>query len=239
MIIYNQLLIIQMKNKVRIAKFLADCGIASRRKSEELVISGKVKIGDKIIKEVGINVDINSDNIKVDDRLIKKEEKVYYILNKPKGYVCSVSDPYNSKTVVSLIKSDKKIVPVGRLDKDSEGLILLTNDGDLVYKLTHPKFEIEKRYLVELDKVIDRDLINDLKEGVLLDEGLAKADKVKKVGKKELLITIHQGWNRQIRRMLGHLSYGVIDLIRVSEGNLELNDLPLGEFEKIKRSDII
>jgi len=228
-----------MKNKVRIAKFLADCGVASRRKSEELVISGKVKIGDKIIKEVGINVDINSDNIKVDDRLIKKEEKVYYILNKPKGYVCSVSDPYNSKTVVSLIKSDKKIVPVGRLDKDSEGLILLTNDGDLVYKLTHPKFEIEKRYLVELDKVIDRDLINDLKEGVLLDEGLAKADKVKKVGKKELLITIHQGWNRQIRRMLGHLSYGVIDLIRVSEGNLELNDLPLGEFEKIKRSDII
>ncbi len=239
MIIYNQLLIIQMKNKVRIAKFLADCGIASRRKSEELVISGKVKIGDKIIKDVSTNVDINSDNIKVNNKLIKKEDKEYYILNKPKDYICSVSDSYNKKTVISLIKSDKKIVPVGRLDKDSQGLILLTNDGDLVYKLTHPKFEVKKTYLVELDKVIDKDLINKLRKGVLLDEGLAKVDKLKKESNKKLLITIHQGWNRQIRRMLGHLGYGVINLTRISEGKLKLNDLPLGKFKKIKRSDII
>ena len=239
MIIYNQLLIIQMKNKVRIAKFLADCGIASRRKSEELVISGKVKIGDKIIKDVSTNVDINSDNIKVNNKLIKKEDKEYYILNKPKDYKCSVSDSYNKKTVISLIKSDKKIVPVGRLDKDSQGLILLTNHGDLVYKLTHPKFEVKKTYLVELDKVIDKDLINKLRKGVLLDEGLAKVDKLKKESNKKLLITIHQGWNRQIRRMLGHLGYGVINLTRISEGKLKLNDLPLGKFKKIKRSDII
>ena len=228
-----------MKNKVRIAKFLADCGIASRRKSEELVISGKVKIGDKIIKDVSTNVDINSDNIKVNNKLIKKEDKEYYILNKPKDYICSVSDSYNKKTVISLIKSDKKIVPVGRLDKDSQGLILLTNDGDLVYKLTHPKFEVKKTYLVELDKVIDKDLINKLRKGVLLEEGLAKVDKLKKESNKKLLITIHQGWNRQIRRMLGHLGYGVINLTRISEGKLKLNDLPLGKFKKIKRSDII
>lgn len=239
MIIYNQLLIIQMKNKVRIAKFLADCGIASRRKAEELILSGKVKIDDNIIKDVSINVDIDSNNIKVNDKLIKKEDKEYYILNKPKGYICSVSDPHNSKTVISLIKSNKKIVPVGRLDKDSQGLLLLTNDGDLVYKLTHPKFEVKKTYLVELDKNIEIDLINKLKKGVLLDEGLAKVDKIKKESNKKLLITIHQGWKRQIRRMLGHLGYGVINLTRVSEGKINLKDLPLGKFKKIKKSDIL
>lgn len=228
-----------MKNKIRIAKYLANCGIASRRKSEELILRGKVKIDDKVIKDLSTKVNEDSSNIYVDDKIIKSENKEYYLLNKPKGYICSLSDPHNDKIVTSLIKTKVKIFPVGRLDKDSQGLLLLTNDGDLTYKLTHPKFEVKKTYLVELDYEIDKRDIKELREGIELEEGIASVDSIRLRGKKEVIITIHQGWKRQIRRMFDKLDYRVIELTRIEEGKLKLDNLKVGKYRKIKKSDII
>ena len=228
-----------MKNKIRIAKFLSQAGIASRRKSEELILAGRVKINKEVIKDLSFKVNENSNNIYFDNKLIKKEEKEYYLVHKPKGYISSVSDPHNPKTVISLINTKAKIFPVGRLDKDSQGLLLLTNDGDLAYQLTHPKFNIPKTYLVILNKEIEKEDIQKLKKGIRLAEGLARVDKIKLKNKKEVLITIHQGWNRQIRRMFNNLNYKVKELIRLSEGNLKLNNLKLGKYRKIKKEEII
>ena len=228
-----------MKNKIRIAKFLSQAGIASRRKSEELILAGRVKINKEVIKDLSFKVNENSNNIYFDNKLIKKEEKEYYLVHKPKGYISSVSDPHNPKTVISLINTKAKIFPVGRLDKDSQGLLLLTNDGDLAYQLTHPKFNIPKTYLVILNKEIEKEHLQKLKKGIRLAEGLARVDKIKLKNKKEVLITIHQGWNRQIRRMFNNLNYKVKELIRLSEGNLKLNNLKLGKYRKIKKEEII
>ena len=228
-----------MKNKIRIAKFLSQAGIASRRKSEELILAGRVKINKEVIKDLSFKVNENSNNIYFDNKLIKKEEKEYYLVHKPKGYISSVSDPHNPKTVISLINTKAKIFPVGRLDKDSQGLLLLTNDGDLAYQLTHPKFNIPKTYLVILNKEIEKEHLQKLKKGIRLEEGLARVDKIKLKNKKEVLITIHQGWNRQIRRMFNNLNYKVKELIRLSEGNLKLNNLKLGKYRKIKKEEII
>jgi len=228
-----------MKNKIRIAKFLSQAGIASRRKSEELILAGRVKINKEVIKDLSFKVNENSNNIYFDNKLIKKEEKEYYLVHKPKGYISSVSDPHNPKTVISLINTKAKIFPVGRLDKDSQGLLLLTNDGDLAYQLTHPKFNIPKTYLVILNKEIEKEDIQKLKKGIRLAEGLARVDKIKLKNKKEVLITIHQGWNRQIRRMFNNLNYKVKELIRLSEGNLKLNNLKLGKYRRIKKEEII
>ncbi len=228
-----------MKNKIRIAKFLSQAGIASRRKSEELILAGRVKINKEVIKDLSFKVNENSNNIYFDNKLIKKEEKEYYLVHKPKGYISSVSDPHNPKTVISLINTKAKIFPVGRLDKDSQGLLLLTNDGDLAYQLTHPKFNIPKTYLVILNKEIEKEHLQKLKKGIRLEEGLARVDKIKLKNKKEVLITIHQGWNRQIRRMFNNLNYKVKELIRLSEGNLKLNNLKLGKYRRIKKEEII
>ncbi len=225
--------------KIRISKFLAQAGIASRRKSEELILAGKVKINKEIIKDLATKVEDNSSNIYFNNKLIKPEEKEYYLLNKPQRYICSVQDPHNSKTVISLINTEAKIFPVGRLDKDSEGLLLLTNDGDLTYQLTHPKFKIAKIYSITLNKDINKEDIQKLKKGIKLEEGLAKVDKIELKNKKEILITIHQGWNRQIRRMFSALDYEVKKLIRLEEGKLKLNNLKLGQYKKLKKEEII
>ena len=188
-----------MKNKIRLAKFLANCGLTSRRKAENLILKGKVSIDRKVVTKLATKVEEDVLNIFVNNKRIKSAVKEYYILNKPKGYICSLNDPYNSKTVISLIKTKKRIFPVGRLDKNSQGLLLLTNDGDLTYKLTHPKFNVLKTYLVVLDKEIKKKDILKLKKGIKLEEGIAKVDKIELKNKNEILITIHQGWKRQIR----------------------------------------
>lgn len=227
------------RNIIRLAKFLAQAGVASRRKSEELILAGVVKIGDQIVRNVATNVLANQNNITVKDRPIILSEKVYYLLNKPVGYICSLSDPHNDKKVIDLVPQYPRVFPVGRLDKDSSGLILLTNDGDLTQNIMHPSFGVKKNYLVDLDKPVDKDIIGRLKAGVRLEEGLAKADNVKIVGKNKLEIIIHQGWKRQIRRMLKELGYQVKSLVRVSEGKLRLNRLPVGQYRKLKKEDIL
>ncbi len=228
-----------MKNKIRLAKFLANCGLTSRRKAENLILKGKVSIDRKVVTKLATKVEEDVLNIFVNNKRIKSAVKEYYILNKPKGYICSLNDPYNSKTVISLIKTKKRIFPVGRLDKNSQGLLLLTNDGDLTYKLTHPKFNVLKTYLVVLDKEIKKKDILKLKKGIKLEEGIAKVDKIELKNKNEILITIHQGWKRQIRRMLEILNYKVKELTRISEGRLKLGRLKLGQYKKIKKENII
>lgn len=226
-------------NKIRIAKFLAEAGVASRRGAEELIKQAKVSVNHKIITNLATKVDINSDNISVNNKLIKPDKKIYYLLNKPVGYICSVKDPHNSKTVLQLVPDQPKVVPVGRLDKNSQGLLLLTNDGDLHYKLTHPKFEVKKTYLVKVNKDLDKKIINLLKQGVKLEEGKACADKVKLVSKNTLEIIIHQGWKRQIRRMMQELGYHVTELTRIQEGKLKLNNLKIGKYKILNKSDIV
>jgi 23S rRNA pseudouridine2605 synthase len=227
------------KKTVRLAKFLAASGVASRRGAEELITQGKVKIGEETVINVAQNVSLESDNISVNGQLVALDKKVYYLLNKPVGYICSVSDPHNEKTVLSLVPAEPKVVPVGRLDKDSDGLLLLTNDGDLVYRLTHPKFKVKKTYLVKVDKNIKGDLKKDLLAGLDLEEGFAKADEVTLQDGHSLVITIHQGWKRQIRRMLEVLGYQTLSLTRLSEGQLTLGDLPSGKYRILKKSEII
>jgi 23S rRNA pseudouridine2605 synthase len=226
-------------NKIRIARFLANCGIASRRQAEEIVSQGRVRIGDEIVTNLASKVDKSARNVYVDNKQVVADKKVYYLLNKPKGYICSVKDPHNKNTVLSLVPSRPRVVPVGRLDKDSQGLLLLTNDGNLAYQLTHPKFEVQKNYLVKLNKDISKDLIAALKQGIKLEEGLAKADKVKKISNKEIEITIHQGWKRQIRRMISERNYKVVELTRIGEGKLKLDNLVLGEYKVLNKSDIV
>lgn len=225
--------------KIRLAKFLAEAGVASRRKSEELIKAGKIKVDDKIVDNVATTVYFDHKNIKVNDRPVFLENKVYYLLNKPLGYISSVKDPHNAKIIVDLVPKRPPVWPVGRLDKDSKGLILLTNDGELTYKLTHPKFEVQKTYLVKVNKDLDKNIFDKLKKGIKLEEGLAKADKLKKISSKELEIVIHQGWKRQIRRMFKALGYQVESLTRIKEGKLSLGDLALGKYKKLNLKDII
>lgn len=216
---------------IRLAKFLADSGVASRRKAEELIKAAKVSINNKIVTDLATKVNEDSQNIAVNHKKILPDKKICYLLNKPVGFVCSVSDPHNKKTVLDLVPRNPRVVPVGRLDKDSEGLLLLTNDGDLVYKLTHPKFNIQKTYLVTTDKILNKNIADLLKKGIKLEEGIACADKVIIRNKFELEIIIHQGWNRQIRRMLAVLGYKVVKLTRIKEGDIVLGNLPLGKYK--------
>jgi len=222
---------------IRLAKFIAASGVASRRQAEKLILAGQVSVDGQIIDKVATNVSDDA-RVKVGTKLIKREHKVYYLLHKPVGYVTTKRDPHNHQTVMSLVPARPSVFPVGRLDKDSAGLLLMTNDGELTYELTHPKFAIKKIYRVRVNKAIDKKLIKDLKHGIRLREGLARADQARLIDKHTLEITLHQGWNRQIRRMLRQLGYQVIMLTRIQEGKLKLGDLASGQYRQLTKQEI-
>lgn len=228
----------QVNNTMRLAKFLAVCGLASRRQAEVLISGGLVKVNGQVVTKLSTQIEIDHDQVEVRGRILKIENKVYYLLHKPVGYLSSVQDPHHQKLVTNLVPTSPKVWPVGRLDKDSRGLLLLTNDGDLTYLLTHPKHAVKKVYQVELNKIIDAKLLSKLKQGVDLEEGLAQVDSIKKISNTSLEITIHQGWNRQIRRMLAACGYKVLDLIRIKEGSLSLGDLGVGEYRILNKEEI-
>lgn len=240
--------------KIRINKFLAQAGFGSRRGVEDIIKSGRVKVNHKIAK-LSDKINSSTDIVKVDNKIIKpKKEFIYYAVNKPVGYTSSVSDIHAEKLVTSLVPKEPRVFPVGRLDKDSCGLIVLTNDGDLANKLTHPRHKHEKEYEVKL-KVQSlkfkaksqnlKQLIQKLQNGVKLEEGVAKADKIKIVELDEkrkiaiINIVLHQGWKRQIRRMCERLGLVVLQLKRIRIGKLLLGDLKEGEYKLIERRDII
>lgn len=226
----------------RLQKFMATAGVASRRKSEDLILEGKVKVNGEVVKELGFKVS-DSDEIEVSGRILSKPRKnTYYLLNKPVGYVTTVTDPQGRKTVMGLIPKDTRVFPVGRLDIMTEGLLLLTDDGDLAYKLTHPKHEIEKEYHVKVNGTITHEQIEKLKSGVILEDGLTAPAKAAIVninkGETLLSLTIHEGKNRQVRRMIDAIGKKVLKLKRVRYGHLSLEDVPLGKFRELTADEI-
>jgi len=225
---------------VRLQKYLADCGIASRRIAEKIILAGKVKVNNKIVKELGTKVEPGKDIVHCYNKEIKLPTKlVYLMLNKPRGYITTDRDPQNRKTVMDLLPQDLKVHAVGRLDKESAGLLILTNDGELNQKLTHPKHKHEKEYVVKVDKVIRDKVISLLKKGIRLEEGIAKADKIARISDVECRMVLHQGWKRQIRRMFEALDYKVINLERIRVGKLKLGRLLIGKYKFVEKKDIV
>jgi 23S rRNA pseudouridine2605 synthase len=230
---------------IRLQKYLAMCGVASRRKSEELITEGKVTVNGRVVKEQGVKVDPSNDHVKVDGKQVKMEgAKVYVLLNKPSAIVSSSKDQFGRKTVVDILgtRVKERVYPVGRLDYESEGLILLTNDGDLANRIIHPKYHMKKRYQVIVRGLMAEEEVSKLRTGVEIDSGTVKADNVRvmkvKENKTELEVTIHEGKNRQIRKMLEALDYEVIYLKRISIGPISDTELKRGEWRHLTNTEV-
>ncbi len=224
---------------IRLQKFISDSGLTSRRKAEELILSGRVKVNG-VIAALGCKVDELKDTVEVDGKKIALSERaVYILLNKPVGYLSSVTDDRGRKTVVELVGIKERIFPVGRLDYDTEGLLLLTNDGDFTYKVTHPKFEINKTYIATVDKKVEWDKIKILKDGVKIEDYIGKAKELSVVDEAEnkVLITISQGKNRQVRKMFEKTGYTVKKLRRISIGGLKLEGLKKGQWRELSKKE--
>ena len=227
----------------RLQKYLSSCGIASRRKSEELIIQGKVKINGVVVKDLGTKVK-EKDKIYVNNTLIQKQEKVYYLLYKPEKTICSLKDEKNRKTVIELVNSNEKIFPVGRLDYDTSGLLLLTNDGYLSNKLTHPSGNIEKTYYVKVEGIINKSETLLLENGVIIDGIKTKKShlKILKIDKKNnktyLELTITEGRNHQVKKMLEAVNHKVLKLKRIRYAFFDLHGLRIGEYRKLTIKEI-
>ncbi len=228
---------------MRINKFLAEKGVASRRHADEMIAAGRVKING-VVATLGANVE-DKDEVLVDDVLLSREEKKeeYYIMNKPKGVICTVSDDRGRKTVMDLLpESVGRVFPVGRLDYETEGLLILTNDGDLAFRLTHPTSEIPKTYLVRIEGTMTEKDLNPIRSGVELDGVLTKKCKAHIVetdkAYTKVHITITEGRNRQVRRMFEAIGRNVAFLKRVSIGRLKLTGLDRGEVRPLTEQEI-
>ncbi len=228
----------------RLQKFLANSGVASRRQCEQYILQGRVSVNGEIVTQLGVKVTQN-DVIEFDNKVIKpisKEEYVYIMLNKPLGYVTTVSDERGRKTVLDLVDIDKRIVPIGRLDMYTSGLLLLTNNGDLVYELTHPKHEVSKTYEVSIDKDINNQELEMLRNPMDIDGYMTKGASVKiveRLPQKVLLhITISEGRNRQVRKMIEKIDHRVLYLKRIAIGGLNMENLGLGKWKYLHDSDI-
>jgi len=227
----------------RLQKYMARCGVASRRKCEEYILQGKVKVNDEIIKELGYKVDSEKDKVYVDSTLITPEpNKVYIALNKPVGYVSTVKDERGRKTILDLIQVEERIYPIGRLDYDTSGLILLTNDGDVYNNVIHPRQEINKVYVALIKGIPTKDEITKFCTGVDIG-GYITADAKFKLLKKydnnsEAEIIIHEGKNRQIRKMCDAINHPVIKLRRKSVGEIRIGDLELGHWRHLNNDEV-
>lgn len=229
----------------RLQKFLANAGIASRRKCEELIKEEKIQVNGMTVTELGTKINPQKDIVKYDGKIIKENSnKIYILLNKPIGYVTTVKDQFNRDTVMDLIKIKERIVPVGRLDMYTSGALILTNDGNFVYKCTHPKHEITKTYTVTLKGIITKEEVEQLKKGV--DIGgyttrpakikILKTDQEKDISRLEIII--HEGKNRQVRKMCEAVGRKVLALHRTKIGNIGVKDLPLGKWRYLKTEEI-
>ena len=229
---------------VRLQKYLADCGIASRRKAEEFIINGDIKVNDLVVTELGIKIDEEVDTVKFRGRIVKKTEKqVYIMLNKPHGYVTTVKDQFERPTVMDLVRSVKeRVFPIGRLDYDTSGLLLLTNDGDLTFKLTHPKHRVKKTYIAKIvETPTEKELIN-FREGLIIDGYKTAKAEVEILNTQEkysvLKITIIEGKNRQVRKMCEAINHRVVSLKRIATGELQLGDLEPGAYRELTKAEI-
>lgn len=227
----------------RLQKFMARCGVASRRKCEEIILSGKVKVNGNVILELGTKVTEGIDSVEYNGKIIKPEEnKVYFALNKPVGYISSVKDERNRPTIIDLVNVKERIYPVGRLDYDSSGVLILTNDGDIYNKIIHPKVELYKKYIVEVEGEFLKEELEEFRSGVDIGGYITAPALIDIISYKDnkttVEIGIHEGKNRQIRRMCALLNHQVISLNRISIGDIKLGDLKLGEYRYLTKEEL-
>ncbi len=226
---------------VRLNKYLANAGITSRRDADTLIQEGKVTVNGKVVTELGFKVDRN-DTVKYEGKLVKPEKMVYLLLNKPKDFITTVSDPQNRRTVMKLVANacQERIYPVGRLDRNTSGLLLFTNDGDLAKKLSHPSHMVKKIYYVELNKPLKEDDLVKIQTGIELEDGPVKPDDIQVVSPDGIGIgiEIHVGKNRIVRRIFEHMGYDVVKLDRVMYGGLTKKDLPRGKWRMLTQAEI-
>ena len=229
----------------RLQKYLAQCGVASRRKCEELILQGRVQVNGVTVTELGTKINPEKDKIKFDGKDIKQSPKlVYILLNKPIGYVTTADDQFGRDTVLDLVKVKERIVPVGRLDMYTSGALILTNDGNFVYQVTHPKHEIEKTYTVTIKGIVQNSEVEQLRYGIKIDDYITKPARVKilktdtEKGISRLEITIHEGKNRQVRKMCEAVGRKVLALHRSKIGGIGVKDIELGKWRYLTANEV-
>ncbi len=234
---------------VRLSKYLADCGICARRKAEQEILDGKVFVNGKLVNELGTKVDTWKDKVTYEGKPVSSKSKfVYILLHKPVGYVSTVKDEQNRPTIMSLVKNvNARLVPVGRLDYNTSGLLLMTNDGALTYKLTHPKHEVEKTYLAKIDGFPSKQELQSFRSGLYIEDSVVGKYKtaparifiVNRDERSTLVkILIKEGRNRQVRKMCEAISHRVINLKRIATGNIALGDLETGKYRHLTKDEI-
>ena len=227
---------------IRLNKFIAHAGICSRREADKLIESGIIQVNGKVVTSLGTRIKA-TDKVQYDGQVLKTEKKFYVLLNKPKGYITTTDDPFDRNTIMPLVKDacKERIYPVGRLDKNTTGLLLLTNDGDLAKKLSHPRYGIKKIYHAVLDKnIVHADFVK-IQSGIQLEDGFIKVDKLAfadAVSKKELGLELHSGKNRIVRRIFESLGYKVVKLDRVKYASLTKKDVPRGKWRHLTEQEV-
>lgn len=232
----------EIKDVVRLNRFIANSGVCSRREADTLIQAGVVTVNGEVVTELGTKVNIHNDDIRFNGERLKGEEKVYLIMNKPKGYVTTASDPHAEKAVIDLLKGcSSRVYPVGRLDKNTTGVLLLTNDGEIAERLTHPSYDKKKIYQVSLDRELSEEDYHKILEGVSLTDGDVKADELEFIDandKRKIGIEIHSGKNRIVRRIFDSLGYNVKALDRVYFAGLTKKGLKKGEWRYLTEGEI-
>jgi len=229
---------------IRLNRYISNAGICSRRKADELIVAGVVSVNGEVVSELGFKVNPAKDVVRYNGATLKREKMVYVLLNKPKDYITTTDDPQERRTVMQLVEkaSRERIYPVGRLDRNTTGLLLMTNDGDLADKLSHPRNSVVKLYQIELDKSLTQGDLNKIGFGLELEDGFIKPDMVSYVAgasKREVGIQIHSGKNRIVRRIFEHLGYEVVKLDRTIYANLTKKDLPRGRWRYLEEEEVI
>lgn len=225
---------------IRLQKFIASSGSVSRRKAEELIAAGRVLVNERVVTKLGTTVDPAKDVVVVNgEKIIPVLKFRYLAVNKPVGVICTRAQYKNERTVYDIVPDVRDLVIVGRLDQDSDGLIILTNDGELTNQLTHPRYQHEKEYEITTAKPLEPKALEDVQRGIKLQEGWARFDKLKIIQPAHYRVVLHQGWKRQIRRMIGEVHGHITRLTRVRLNKLELGDLQPGQWREVKRSQII
>jgi len=233
-----------MNEEIRLQKFLADCGVASRRKSEELITEGKVKVNGKLVTELGTKVIQGKDKVTVEGKeLEQRKGNIYIMLNKPEGYITTAREQFNRHFIMELLTDvQERVFTVGRLDMDTSGLIILTNDGDFADKITHPKNKINKTYIAEVKGFPDSAEMSKFKKGLKIEDYTTAPAEIRLVAKKKFSsiveIIIHEGRNRQVKKMCENIGHNVISLQRVALGGLELGSLPLGKWKHLTKKEL-
>lgn len=229
---------------MRLAKYLAQAGIASRRQAEELIAQRRVKLNGSVVTDLTIPVEPQSDRIEFDNQLVRAEEPVYILLNKPAGFICTANDPQGRATVLELVKGVKeRIYPVGRLDFDTEGLLLLTNDGEFTNLIIHPRYKIDKKYETWVQGYIREPELNILRVGVELEDGLTAPAEVQLIRRDQrssiIEVTIHEGRKRQVKRMCKAVGHPVLRLKRIALGFLTLEGVEQGKYRYLLRDEVM